>query len=99
MIPFDKTMHVLAFAGLAVLLMGSRLWRSRQVWVHAAGAVGIGLIYGVVEELTQPWFGRTRSVADLAADGIGLLLGAGVGAVWLRWSGLPACLSGAARNR
>ncbi len=84
-LPFDKLMHGLAFAGLAALLTWSRWWRERSWRFNALAAVGVGLVYGVVEEVTQPWFGRTRSGWDLLADAVGLVVGAGVawGAVQL----------------
>ena len=84
-LPLDKAMHVCAFAGLAALLVWSRWWPRRSWAFNAAAAVGIGLVYGVVEEGTQPWFGRTGSGWDLLADAVGLLLGAGVAWGVERW--------------
>ncbi|MEM8739201.1 MAG: VanZ family protein [Planctomycetota bacterium] len=82
-LPFDKVAHGVAFAGLAVLLAGSRFWRGGGARGNAGLAVGVGLIYGALEEWTQPWFGRTASWADLAADAVGLCLGAA--AAWTCW--------------
>ena len=81
LIPFDKTMHFLTFGGLAGWLCWSRFLSGRGRWANAAFAVGVGAVYAVVEELTQPWFGRTRDVGDLVADGLGLAVGAGVSAL------------------
>ncbi len=84
-LPFDKTMHVLSFAGLAVLLMAARLGGRATPLRRAVNVIGVGLAYGVVDELTQPYFGRTRSAADLLADGIGLAFGASISLGWSRW--------------
>ena len=87
-LPFDKLAHGSAFAGLAGLLVWSRWWGRRSWRWNAGAAVVVGLVYGVLEELTQPWFGRTRSGWDLLADAVGLGVGAAVAwglAVW--WEG------------
>ena len=80
-LPFDKTMHVLTFGGLAGWLCWSRFIRRAGPWPNAALAAGIGMIYGVLEEMTQPWFGRTNDPGDLIADALGLLIGATLSAL------------------
>lgn len=87
-LPFDKTMHVLTFAGLAALLTWSRWFDRRGVGFNAVAAVVIGMVYGGVEEITQPYFGRTAALDDLLADLVGLMIGAGFAAgVCLWWDG------------
>ena len=82
-LPFDKTMHAITFAGLAMLLTWARPLSTRGAAANAVAAFVIGLVYGALEELTQPWFDRTGSWADLLADAVGLTIGATVGyAVW-----------------
>lgn len=77
-VPFDKTMHLLTFAGLAMWMTWSR-WFGRWGWRgNAAAAIGIGLMFGGIKELIQPYVGRTGAWDDLIADAIGLSLGAGL---------------------
>ena len=63
----DKVFHFGGFAVLAFLLMNA-LRRPAATFV-------ICLLYGVLDELTQPPFGRTADPFDLLAD----LLGAAAG--------------------
>lgn len=67
-IGFDKVAHVVGFAGLAWLLRVVVRW---PLWA----IVGVGLVYGVLDEVTQPPFRRTADPLDYIAD----LLGLGVG--------------------
>jgi VanZ family protein len=83
----DKFAHVAAFAMLAIL--AATAWRlslgrlnSRQlVWIWA-----VVVLYGAIEETTQPLTNRAASVIDWLADAIGAALGLTV--FWLlsdRW--------------
>lgn len=66
----DKILHMLAFAGLLVLL-----WRTR--WVPRAWqAAALVLAWTVIDEVTQalPVLKRTFSVQDLAAGQIGVVV-------------------------
>lgn len=81
-LPFDKVMHVLTFAGLAALLTWSRWFPRHGGGFNAVAAVAIGLVYGGLEEITQPYFGRTAALDDLLADLIGLVIGAGCAAAF-----------------
>ncbi|MBB6429404.1 murein biosynthesis integral membrane protein MurJ [Algisphaera agarilytica] len=75
-LPFDKTMHVLTFAGLAMWMTWPK-WFGRWGWVgNALAAVGFGMAYGVIKEFTQPLVGRTGAFDDLVADAAGLIIGA-----------------------
>lgn len=76
-LPLDKVIHVLMYAGLALLLAEYARVRAGATRAVAA-AVGVvgGVLLGVVDELTQPWFDRVYDNWDLAADGLGALLGA-----------------------
>lgn len=76
----DKIYHVLAFACLAFPLPLVRL--RLALWV----ILGV-IAYGGMIEIIQPFFGRQAEWADLVADGIGAILGAGVArqlGPWLR---------------
>ena len=83
-LPFDKTMHFLTFGGLAGLICWSRFRRTSGPWPNAALALGIGIVYGIIEEFTQPWFGRTQDWGDLVADTLGLTVGAVIAALLWR---------------
>jgi VanZ family protein len=66
----DKTMHVVAYAILAGLLlnvMARRTWLARGVSI-AAMAVAIVAVAGALDEWTQPYFGRTCDLFDWLAD-------------------------------
>ncbi|AQT70317.1 putative integral membrane protein [Anaerohalosphaera lusitana] len=73
---FDKILHagaygVLAFVGIWAVGFG-RGWR---------GYVGLAMMLaglGVVDELTQPWVGRTCGVDDWAANVVGIVVVLGV---------------------
>jgi len=91
----DKLYHILAFACLAFPLP---LVRPRlTIWV----VVGV-IAYGGAIELIQPFFGRQAEWTDLAADGIGAILGAVVArqlGLWLRrFRGDKNCLLSNPRN-
>ena len=67
----DLVIHVGAF-GAWTLGLGLTGW-VRGWWVVAVGAC-----FGVLDETTQPWFDRVFDVADLGADVLGAIVGAGV---------------------
>ena len=68
----DKVLHFAGYCGLAVLLvvcggpLGSPWWR----------AVLVASLYGLADELTQPWFDRDADVLDWLADVAGSVVGA-----------------------
>ena len=69
----DKLAHVILFGILGFL------W-SRGFGYRAFTTVLMGLGYGIALELFQEWLvrGRTGSIADLIADGVGLVIGVAV---------------------
>jgi VanZ family protein len=80
----DKFVHLGAFAALA--------WLLAMAWQRSAGRLGGGhlraawlliVIYAAVDELSQPWFGRSCSLSDWLADAAGAALGLIV-FTWLR---------------
>ena len=80
----DKLFHFAGFAALSFLLMNAL---GRRVVL----TLGVCLLYGLLDEATQPPFGRTADPYDLLAD----LLGAAAGIVaWRltlrRWTTRPS---------
>ena len=74
----DKMRHFIAYAVLAFLLVPSL-----QVVGRLHKGVGVGLLvlvlYGVVIEVIQRYIGRQFDIVDIAANAIGVVVGAGVG--------------------
>ena len=65
----DKVVHVLLFAGLAVL--GLFAWPDQRLWV-VVGLIGFGVLTECLQGMTG-W--RTFSVWDMVADAVGVGLG------------------------
>jgi VanZ family protein len=69
----DKFVHATAYAVLTTLLCIA--WRrtggTLGLWVRL-GIAAIVLAYGAIDELTQPFFGRSCDLADWIADGVGV---------------------------
>lgn len=77
----DKPLHVLAYAGLAFLLVS---WLTLKQGFEAKQYLRTAIIvalYAVVDELLQIPVRRTADVWDVAADLCGLAIGLGVHAV------------------
>lgn len=77
----DKLVHVAAYGLLgllAALAYGGR-WRT----MATAGAVLFAMlaVWGVLDELTQPMFGRQSDASDWISDLVGIALGLAVGLV------------------
>ncbi len=74
----DKLAHFLAFAAICAPLA----WRYPRHWRAVAL---VGLAYGGVIEIIQPFTGRSTEWGDLAADGIGAFAGAFLAARLRQW--------------
>lgn len=71
----DKLCHVLAFAGLSFLLAWALPNHGKRLR-HVSWAAGIACVYGCIDELTQNFIpGRMCDIWDLAADGVGIVIG------------------------
>jgi VanZ family protein len=74
-LPSDKTLHFLAYGALgllaAALVAVSGRWSARRVAVLAAGLA----VFAAIDEVTQPWFGRSAEPLDWVYDLIGLAVG------------------------
>jgi len=74
-IPYgDKPVHVSLYFVLGVLL-----WYRRQAsYAELAGV----LLLAALDELTQPWVGRTADFTDWCADAIGATVALGIASLW-----------------
>jgi len=74
-LPADKTLHFLAYGALgllaAALVAVSGRWSARRVAALAAGLAA----FAAIDEVTQPWFGRSADPLDWVYDLIGLAAG------------------------
>lgn len=73
----DKFVHFGAYAVLACLLTGWQLFLRRQARVTTIviAAICSTALYGIVDEFTQGFVGRTPDVVDWAADTTGSVVG------------------------
>lgn len=80
-LPLDKVVHAFLFFMCGALFV--RGWSFlRQRWYVLCALL---LLFGAWTELIQRYVpGRSASVADLVADGVGILLGVGVALVYWR---------------
>ena len=73
----DKVGHLIAYTVLTVLLVlslsGDRV--PRGLWIALVSV----LLYGVLMEVLQHFIGRDFDVRDMAANAVGLAIGAGLG--------------------
>jgi VanZ family protein len=81
----DKLMHLLAYAGLGVLLLRalSRRWMDRVTPRIGLVAVAIAALYGASDEIHQSFVpGRSMETLDLLADATGAALASSVFWAW-----------------
>lgn len=74
----DKVYHAVAF--FVLVLPGAMVHRYAFLWL-----VPVAVIFGAAIEYFQPYFGRSREIADLYADIAGILAGAITGTLVRRW--------------
>ena len=72
----DKIVHVLAYGGLAVMLLGSCSLRAGHYsWRQIGASVVIASLYGASDELHQSFVpGRSPEIGDWVADTLGALI-------------------------
>jgi VanZ family protein len=80
----------LHFVGFVVLGMVT-IWRiaggGARIGLRAAAGWFSGLVaYGLFDEFTQQFVGRTCQLTDWAADGAGAAVGVVTAVVWSRWT-------------
>lgn len=75
----DKFLHTVAYAGLAVLLYPALLFQKKYERFYKSPVLYtfiIGMIYAAFDELHQLLVpGRKCDIVDVAADGVGILIG------------------------
>lgn len=71
----DKLMHLVAYAGLAFLLVVVYAGRRPVTAIQYAQLLAVVAIYGIVDEVLQTFVGRTCDFWDWAADVIGAAVG------------------------
>ncbi|MFO7899530.1 MAG: VanZ family protein [Planctomycetota bacterium] len=82
----DKLVHFLAY-----LLLGALLFRSvshkvaDNPWLAVIMAAGAGIVFGVLDEWSQRFTGRTPDAADFLVDVLGLGCGAAGVLLVRRW--------------
>jgi VanZ family protein len=75
----DKVCHFLAYSGLAFLcalawFIARSASRPLNIWHFVIIVVGLAT-YGVIDEVTQPWVGRSCELGDWVADLSGAAFG------------------------
>ena len=76
----DQAVHLVLYTGLGLLCASARRSSGRRLTVGSALAwVAVLAGYAAVEELTQPWVGRSAELLDWTADLVGATLGIWVG--------------------
>jgi VanZ family protein len=83
--PSDKTLHFMAY-GLLGLLAAATLAASGR-WSPRAAAIGLAALaaFAVIDEVTQPFFGRQAEPLDWVYDVFGLVAGIAVVATARGW--------------
>lgn len=86
----DKWLHFLAYMNLAFLLWFSLLPQTRADWLKpAVWLLLLGMVtFGGIDELTQPYTGRTCDFYDFLSDALGALGGLVIAGLVTFWSSL-----------
>lgn len=84
----DKVLHFTGFAALGIVGIWRLTGDSRRITGLAAMASFVGLaLYGVIDEATQPYFGRSCEFGDWVADVCGAAAGTLAALACLRLAG------------
>ncbi len=86
----DKVFHLVTYGGLTVLVLyvariraGSPLaGRKRNMAARQALLALIVILWGTLEEITQPYFGRNFDVQDCLANVVGVVMGVAAYNAW-----------------
>ena len=67
----DKLLHVIAYGSVTILMFAALGAKSSLIFWFIATA--LLMVLGGVDEYTQPYVGRTCSLADWLADAVGII--------------------------
>jgi VanZ family protein len=84
----DKLLHAAAYAGLGFLVGWGLCLHTRRRWTLVLAYAAI-LLWACVDELTQPFVGRTADVYDWLADAVGSTVGLLTAWALARWFRSP----------
>ena len=87
----DTPAHFTSYAILAALLLWSLHFTRLSLRAAAWWVIGIGLVYGVIDEILQIFVGRICSLSDWLADASGVIT---VVATWTAVSAVRYARSG-----
>ena len=85
----DKTIHFVAYALLAGMVLSSLHLLRPSSRINEPLTLLIVLAYGAFDETTQPYFNRSGEVADWLADAAGVALAVGVVGLFWAWIKRP----------
>lgn len=91
----DKTLHFLAYGTLSILAYTAAVlhWPTRR---HLAGWVLVAcMVFGAIDESTQPMFNRHADVKDYLFDVIGMCCGLSIALLVRHFVSKPAASGGA----
>jgi VanZ family protein len=85
--PGDKTMHFVAYAGLAFLWLVAAATFGRVTWFMYLIVLAGAALYGAVDEVSQSMVGRDMDIADWRFDLMGAAIGSiAFAAVYAMWN-------------
>lgn len=77
----DKTQHVVAYTVLGLLAAATLASWNRWALRNLVLLLGVLALFGAIDEVTQPLFGRMADPADWVGDCVGIVAGLLVAAV------------------
>lgn len=81
----DVACHFVAYFGLGVVVWLALVAKMRFTVATSCAAWALVAALGVLDETTQPWFGRAFQWKDIAADSIGAACATAIAHVRYRW--------------
>lgn len=83
-IPTDKVLHAIGYCGLGVCLGLWSNWANRRDWTAMLRCVVFVAVFALLDEVTQPLFGRSCEPLDWVADVLGGVAGLAATYLFLR---------------
>lgn len=85
--PSDKTLHVIAYGLLGLFVAATLAAAGRWSWASAGVLLVALAAFAALDEVTQPFFGRTAEPLDWISDVVGLVAGLAVVGIGRTWRG------------